>query len=1576
MNDRYTLNDLKKVIKDRLKANGKDTQSIGPLITAYYEMRKTDPRMPGNLRRTYASEGWKGLHNLFGIEKTTHYTLNELKAAIKKKLQESGEDPSSISSYFTKYHEMRKTDARMPSSPSKYYPGKDSNSYLDLFGIERTVYYTLKELKSAIKKKLQENGEDPSSIRSYAAKYHEMRKTDARMPARPSKHYNKKDSTSCRDLFDAVLYTPKELKEVIKRKLQESGEDSSSISSYVAKYHEMRKTDARMPARPAQHCNRKDFKGIHDLFGIEKVVLYGTLKELKGAIQKRLRKTGKDAQSFPNLMQAYTNMRKTDLRMPRNPSKLSGWIDLYDLFGIDKIVPYRTLEELKTAIQRKLQNSGKDAQSILHLTDAYHEMREEDLRMPCHPSNLDGWIDLYDLFGLEKVVHYRTLEELKTAIHKKLKMNGENPYSFSNYQTKYHEMRKTDPRMPYQPYQIYAKGGWNGYTDLFGTVKYSYHEAQQAALKYVEKNEIELNKVALDQLCSLISQKLPRMPACPSRFYKDFWLGVEYFFQLKIHDSFEEARAKALSKGLSEGDNTEKAYELLRLQDPMIPPSPEKAYCGQWRTFEHFFGVSDGRYRTLHHAQKATWLIAKKLKIKITCRSYPSITKHDDRLPKNIDKYMPYKDDWTSWKDFAGTKKYDLNQTIAIAKKNKWLKFEDYSKEHHIDPKLPADPVGYYHLKSYAELIGFRYWNVDEVKEYCTENKVSTLAIYIKHAKKSPYLRIRYVEIEGCKKVTDFLYTPRAFEEIELLGFEDWAELAQQYLTTHGKQANDLKKRAVKHFLKYLISKNTLPTEPFVLFMAGKHIEALEPIIAQLPKGQKVPTYIIEFLQFAMESCCYDRDEDTGELIAIDPDIHFRHPYQGLSIETKQKTRRIESVKPPLDFVYIEKAKQYLIPDFIIDENGVKRQCNTFSQLANCHELFDADWFEVDEASYQRAIEDPNCATKIGTIAQTGCLPPRQVYKIWSPVRAVAMYFLFNLPLRGLQVCFLDSGEADDFKLIEQDGNLTWVLNDNPLSGQLNDRGFLNRIGTDDIGMKVSTNKTSRQEGGYTVPWMPEDLARWAIRLRDWQSTYNPLSEPTHWSDINLYVDMHEKVLKKRGRQCFLFRDPRDYVKRKTNPPGSQPFSSNAMFSAFEKLLYLIQTNDMPLAKIKTGTCGGSANNYESIYSPHALRVSHISALLFEGDGLDPAIVQKLVGHANLVMTIYYAKINYEQMREKLSGQYKTIAANQQRQYQSSLLTRNIEEAKGELIFLSDGAGRVTWEKSAIHFKDYGMCPVASGRCDVGGPPISPNANNLAYSKAKSCYQCRFFVTGPGFFGGLVAKFNEVNVARKRASERIDKLKQKERKIRLKKKQAEDHLRETDSIKLELEQVRTALDAETVKFYDIGADQSAIFSKVVNCIKKINKSIDESKETDGMALLFNRSKAEVGVSLEESSDFRMLAEVCEDAQLYDSIDDSEAIIRREKFLDAMLQNNGFDAMFYKLDEEQSRYIGNQMQKLLKKRLQGWGGIEDLVYGQIRLSDLRNDTPEKMQSIEHELSLIVTEANQAIARPELGNIKRF
>ncbi|MEH0093439.1 VPA1269 family protein [Vibrio metschnikovii] len=1573
----YSFEELKIAINQALKLECIEAGSVGSLKKKYQNLCKKDIRIPSDPRTYYSNQGWKDFRDAFSLPKIEHYSLDELKIVIRQSLRVKNIDLKYLSNLKKTYRELFQKDPRAPSNPAEHYAKKGWENFSYLFGLQSKEFYSLEELKSKLKQSLAKEGIEAELIPSLTNKYKELRLKDPRIPSNPSISYAKNGWKNTRDLFglsDIIFYSIEELKYAIKQKLEKEGTKPEEIKGLAGKYNELRTTDIRMPSRPDYYYSKNEWKSTQDLFGFPEINYY-SIKKLKTAIRTLLEKEGIEPSSIRSLTKRYQEMYRNDVHMPFNPSAYyskKGWKNYRDLFGMTEIEFY-SLKELKSAIKQALKQENLAPESIVNLTKKYCELRKKDVRMTSIPNRYyatQGWIDYPDLFGLKKIELY-SLNELKSAIKQHLDKRNIHPESIRSLIEHYHTLRKVDARIPRKPHIYYAKNGWKSIRDIFNlsvSKWYSYNEAQHAIQVYLNENNIILQNSNITDLYRLIAQHSPRIPENPSFIYADYWQGLEYFFQRKTFYPFDIARNIAISKNYAENDITKITYGHLVLTDPMFPAFPDKAYFGQWRNLQHFLGINDGRYKNLIDAQRSAVKIANHLGIKITSLTYPKIAKLDTRLPPSIDRYKPYQNEWQGWKEFCGTKKYDIEKAREITISNRWFKYKDYEHNHHKDDKLPAEPVKYYGVKNYKEFIEFDYWDIKQVKKFCKDNKISTTREYAEHAKNNIYLKVRYQTIKGFTKAIYFLYEPKLFDEIIGLGYEQWAMLGREFLINKAKRGFSNKSNHINIFLLYLISKNSLPIEPFKLFLAGNNIEPIESLIKEKSEGKYLESTIIDFLKFVMGICCYDRDEDTGELITINPDFNFRHPYENLNVELDSKSRPNQTVKPPLDFVYMDAAKEFLIPDFIQDDNGNTRPCTFFTDLANAHTLFDSDWFEVDIDTYLHAITDPNCLTerqkvtkKVGTtnIVQT-------VHKIWSPVRTIAMYVLFSLPLRGIQVCYLDSGEADSMKLIEQeDGSLAWIVNDNPLAGRLDRKGFLYKESNDEVGMKVSTNKTSTKEGGYTVPWMPKDVARWIIRLRDWQSKYNPLITPTPWSDIATPTKVHQSVLKKRGEQCFLFRDPRDSLKRKNNPPGSQPFLPNSAFRAFEKLLYLIQNDDMPLTQLRTGSNGTSDSDYDSMYSPHCLRVSHISALLFEGEGLDPVIVQKLVGHSNLVMTIYYGIINSEQMRDKLTGQYKEIAANKQKQYQASLLSRNLEEAKGELIFLSNGAGQVTWENSAVRFKDFGMCPVANGRCDEGGFPINPNAKQKIYSKAKSCFQCRFFVTGPAFLGGLVAKFNEVNVARKRINNRIDSLENKKKKKRLQKKQAEDKQLPTDEIKLQLEQLNTSIDAEQVKFYDISTDQAAIFSKVLKCIQRINDVHNEEKDTKGVALILNRDETEVGVSLNESSDFRVLAEICEDAQIYDSIDDSEAVNLREKYLDTMLASNGFDAMFFKLDEDQSRFIGNQMQKLLLNRLDGWQSVEQLIYGEMQLSDLMTDNDGNIQILREEMSLLIKVSNSDV-----------
>ncbi|MEK5782500.1 VPA1269 family protein, partial [Acinetobacter baumannii] len=84
-------------------------------------------------------------------------------------------------------------------------------------------------------------------------------------------------------------------------------------------------------------------------------------------------------------------------------------------------------------------------------------------------------------------------------------------------------------------------------------------------------------------------------------------------------------------------------------------------------------------------------------------------------------------------------------------------------------------------------------------------------------------------------------------------------------------------------------------------------------------------------------------------------------------------------------------------------------------------------------------------------------------------------------------------------------------------------QSFIKKMPNGQIGMFTTTNKTNNNGQGYTIPWMPDDLAYWLVKLRKWQQKYNPISYPSAWLDCQR-TNLNEVQRKAKGINCFLFR--------------------------------------------------------------------------------------------------------------------------------------------------------------------------------------------------------------------------------------------------------------------------------------------------------------------------------------------------------------------------------------------------------------------------------------------------------------------
>lgn len=181
-----------------------------------------------------------------------------------------------------------------------------------------------------------------------------------------------------------------------------------------------------------------------------------------------------------------------------------------------------------------------------------------------------------------------------------------------------------------------------------------------------------------------------------------------------------------------------------------------------------------------------------------------------------------------------------------------------------------------------------------------------------------------------------------------------------------------------------------------------------------------------------------------------------------------------------------------------------------------------------------------------------------------------------------------------------------------------------------------NTNKTGdidkeRDDSGYVMPWEKRDALELFARLRDWQEKYNPVRGPTQWSDIaELKAAKHVDDLLKLGSNYFLFRDPCN--RHRPDFPVTDVRLRNLWLKLMEELERRMQRSGETLVNgepVKlVASYGKDGQPSSALFDLHALRVTMITAMYEEG--VPPEILMKIVGHASVIMTLYYTKLNAE----------------------------------------------------------------------------------------------------------------------------------------------------------------------------------------------------------------------------------------------------------------------------------------------------------------------------------------------------------
>jgi hypothetical protein len=550
--------------------------------------------------------------------------------------------------------------------------------------------------------------------------------------------------------------------------------------------------------------------------------------------------------------------------------------------------------------------------------------------------------------------------------------------------------------------------------------------------------------------------------------------------------------------------------------------------------------------------------------------------------------------------------------------------------------------------------------------------------------------------------------------------------------------------------------------------------------------------------------------------------------------------------------------------------------------------------------------------------------------KIWSPVRCSAILVKLMLPLRTYQVRMLDSGEADSERF--SDG--AWPTNTGLLApkgdrGKPVRRGFLRKFkdtvtGREFTGFFINTNKTAdigkdQRDRGYEIPWQHEDVIKIAVNLRAWQEKYNPISAPLAWSDIHdktVLRSYTREMLRVRAPACFLFRDP-----CATYP--AEPVLDSRLQIIWAQLLGELERrveargerlSNGETVKFVTPQQGGVGR---ANYDLHTLRVSLITAYATEG-GVPIQILSKCIaGHATILMTLYYNKPGPAYVSEKLADAQEKMQNAETENFLRFLQNEQIRSAS-PLVVSNDGAGTSALDKSSPGtwvVGDLGICPVGGSLCYQGGPIQNTAASKPHYTPvpggAKNCARCRFFITGPAFLGGLVARFNAVGVSLTAAAERLRNL--------------EDAICQFEDGQFggdersgarELGLAYERRDRVLDEVDSIAHTWHALYWLIERCKAALR---DPGGKQSKFSLVLAGGLADLRVALSECSDFELYNAVCQRAKVYPNENVLLANLRRGRLLDAMLVRSGRQPVFASLTESEALSVGNEFVELLMAR---------------------------------------------------------
>lgn len=820
--------------------------------------------------------------------------------------------------------------------------------------------------------------------------------------------------------------------------------------------------------------------------------------------------------------------------------------------------------------------------------------------------------------------------------------------------------------------------------------------------------------------------------------------------------------------------------------------------------------------------------------------------------------------------------------------------------------------------------------------------------------------------------------------------WSQWQELAAEWMAVQ-HYAVEHKRIALTRFFESYLQVLAPYASDVTLFFKGfsghrcssEEFEfCLKKTINHPPYLYSAINYAFDFTSFVIEHHFSD-ESDAGVLLPI-----VNNPLSRVESEFSTNT---ETVRNALPYRYIQKLRQILCP--LPD----KAELESFAEvgdslLPNYHYRHfkhwvwaqnqsgqgnqqNGDWIEVEYEQIDSS--DPDCVWETKEVSRNG--KKVNIYRIWSPVKAVLIFVKLHLPLRTYQLRMLDSGEADTWRY-ESGG---WKLNNKhsfalgsekrPYGKGVFRRIYDTMIRSYSTGLYINTNKTADKnkdelERGYIIPWQHEEVLYWLEKLRNWQEKYNPIEQPVDCTTLEIKHTRQKKSkvqLESMGEIAFLFRNASAKGDDRYKPIYASAFTSfwySLLLTLENKLAQEGDTLDNGerlklLVDYPENT--RKALKVATLFPLHSLRVSLITCYTMDTQLPLPVISKLLAGHSRLLMTIYYNKITPAVMAEKMSEAEEELEDKISVSVRSFLKNASMEQIQCKMVYNQAedvqialaNRNPIGWEERATGLCLVGGNTVRSdavstiGGCWNGGALIKDGKNMASriYGSVpngpENCIRCRWFITEARYLPALNAQFNQFSY---KAYQAVNLSVEIEGELEALK--DEQFFCEDKGIPFskhhELQALQRRYDKQLVDADEYTKDWISCF-ELIHKIIHVEENRNDDDINDKLIALGTEQDVTYAINfIETTSELLHLSLLCEDAEFYPDLQDelrkTPAIEKRSRQLSLALMKKGYGPVFMEMDDKQQLIAANAMLRQMAKiadpdnKLEGYRKVANYI----------------------------------------------